>query len=550
MRSFALRKSSGSRILVWTLASFGATYLSEAVAREFTLPGGVVAVIWPASGFALAIAVIVSPWTALGAVAADAVFQHHLVGTPTIAMLSGLALGLQVLLIAVAIRRFLGGSEALATPLGVLRYTTTIVLGALLSSTIGVTVLHRAGYIPHQTAAVAWLTWWGSDIVAMCLLTPFFFAWRTSTPPVRGDTREAIALGLLTVLVIAIVLVLPSAHSPFLLPMLSLPLVAWAAFRFGSRAVATVSLSLGVATFAQLVVPWRSAAADTGALLEAQLFITLTAGTGSVVAAYVRQESRRLREASAREFAAVDDARNRLLSTFAHELNNPLTPMILQLELLRDDPDQPLPPAHAKAIAVIERNTRRLSKLVADLRDVSHIQRDGGIRLRPSQMDAADVARDVVESYRSSANAAGIELRLDVRSAPVFADEDRLAQVLSNLLDNALKYSPPGRHVEVRVRAEESDAVVEVRDLGVGLTQDQVARLFKPFGQVQEEMAQKSGTGLGLYIARGIVEGHGGRLDCRSDGPGQGATFSARLPRQSVAQVGPAPWPAARGMPA
>lgn len=236
--------------------------------------------------------------------------------------------------------------------------------------------------------------------------------------------------------------------------------------------------------------------------------------------------------AAAKEFAAVDEARNRLLSTFAHELNNPLTPVMLELELLRDDTDHPLPPRHATAIAVIQRNTRRLAKLVADLRDVGQIQRHGGLRLRRADVDLAVVVQELAESYRLSAAAAGIDLRVDSSSVPVNADPDRLSQVLANIVDNAMKYTPAGGTVEVRVSAEQTHAVVDVRDSGVGLTREQIARLFQPFGQVQPGSAQKSGTGLGLYIARGIVEAHGGELDCVSAGEGMGSAFSLRFPRR------------------
>lgn len=521
------------RIALWTFVSFVISYLSEMLAMEFTLPNTYVAIVWPASGLAVAIAILVSPWTAFGALAADAIYQYPSLGSAQFALLSGLALGLQVFVISSVVRRFLGGTDALLTPSGVVKYAIFAAgLGTTISATIGLSAFVFAGLIPVGDVPVSWVTWWVSDIVSLLLITPFVLKWARPAQARLGTRREAWVIAAVTVAIVIAFVAAPIKNSTFALAILALPLVAWTAFRLGSRAVVSVTLALAVAAFAQLVVPWRPVAPDIAILLETQVFIAIVSATGLSVAAYVRRETLRMQQAALDEFAAVDAARNRLLSTFAHELNNPLTPIMLELELLRDKSGDPLSAGQVKALAVVERNALRLSKLVRDLRDVGLLQAEGGLRIRSQVVDVTQLAHEVAESYRGIANAA--QIHLDVRNEgpiEVHADPDRLAQVLSNLLDNAIKYSPAGAQIVVDIRSRRDEASIAVRDAGPGMSAEQIARLFRPFEQVQPEARQKNGTGLGLYVARGIIEAHHGRIRCESEGQGRGSTFVVEIPR-------------------
>lgn len=538
------------RVASWTLVTALAYYVVERVSMQFMLPGTWIAVIWPANGVAVGIGILVGPWVAVGAFLADVVFESTAFGSLSAGGAAALGNALQVFVLAWAVRRYLGGRHALQTPGGVVRYALYVgVLGTCISATVGVTAFLLQGVVTAEDYFSSWLVWWTSDVVALLLVTPVFLVWAHGRDQGEGGPVEKVLFGSAAAAVVLAVHVLPVEAFGFGFAMVSLPLVCWAAFRFGSRAVALTTLAVATAAVGHLLIDAQDGSAGHRELLYMQTFVALASVTGLVLAANVVQERARMAEAAKREFAAVNDARNRLLSTFAHELNNPLTPMLVQLDLMTSGETGPLDPEQVKALRLIERSTLRLSKLVSDLRDVGHLQAGHGLRLRLGDVDLSEVASDVVESYRSAASALGIGFELDVEGpVEVVGDADRLSQVLSNIVGNALKYTPSGGMVRVRVSGRGDGGVVEVGDDGPGMTAAQIEHLFTPFGQVQTRDRQKEGTGLGLYIARGIVVSHGGSIQCTSEGPGRGSVFVVKLPLRRVSQPLAGPHPAPTGL--
>jgi signal transduction histidine kinase len=218
----------------------------------------------------------------------------------------------------------------------------------------------------------------------------------------------------------------------------------------------------------------------------------------------------------------------------AHELNTPLTPIKLQMHVLKAHSDEPPLETHRRSIHLLDRNFQRLAGLVGDLLDSSRLQSDR-MPVRPKPLDLATILTDVTESFRPAAKEVGVQLILKVPATlPCEADADRIAQAVTNLLSNALKFTPAGGSVTVRAEPAGDRVRVQIRDTGVGITSEQAARLFKPFEQVHEsQVANKGGSGLGLYITRGILELHGGRIWVESGGQGQGSTFSFEIPVHS-----------------
>lgn len=249
--------------------------------------------------------------------------------------------------------------------------------------------------------------------------------------------------------------------------------------------------------------------------------------------------SRDLLQAQRHELAverlqAIAAFKTQFLNNAAHELATPITPLKLQLAALRSQKEAL--PAHVReSLDLLSRNIDRLGLLVNDLLDAARLQ--GGritLALAPTSLQA--VAREACASLAEQARQAGVDLALDAREGDVVVPGDavRLGQVAFNLVHNALKFTPRGGTVRVDAAFEGGAGVLRVRDNGIGLTLDQRARLFHPFMQVHDPLKVRvTGTGLGLYISKGIAEEHGGTLSCRSDGPGQGATFEVRLPVQA-----------------
>lgn len=218
------------------------------------------------------------------------------------------------------------------------------------------------------------------------------------------------------------------------------------------------------------------------------------------------------------------------LAGVAHELRNPLSALKLSTALTGR---APLTPERVeRTLALVGRQVERLDRMVGDLLDATRIEA-GKLELRPEVRDARELAREVVELYRSGE--IGHVLRLFLPDAPVLvrADAARVEQVLHNLVSNALKYSPAGSRVDVDVRREGGEALLVVTDQGIGISEEEKRLLFAPFQRAGNARQRAPGVGLGLSVARRIVEAHGGRIEVDSR-PGVGSAFRVRLPLAPV----------------
>ena len=223
----------------------------------------------------------------------------------------------------------------------------------------------------------------------------------------------------------------------------------------------------------------------------------------------------------------------------AHEMSTPLTPIRLQVALLKNITKDHGDVAEQHSIEILERNVQRLARLNRDILDVARLQA-GRLPLTKGNMGMHELLREVVDTFEPMAREAGIGLTaICPPGLAVGADRGRILQVLYNLVSNALKFTPNGGVIGIEARAQGHDCQVLVRDSGVGLRPEQIARLFQPFSQVLgSDQPPGVGTGLGLFVSRGIVDLHGGRMWCTSEGPGRGSTFFVQLPGVSTHDVG------------
>jgi len=242
-------------------------------------------------------------------------------------------------------------------------------------------------------------------------------------------------------------------------------------------------------------------------------------------------ENRHLREVNRRQTEAVAQA--------AHELGTPLTGIIVSLELALEGNASPLAGRQRELLDLARRHAGRLADLTEGLLDLARL---GAVRaeLKRGALDLARLIEDVGRLLRPQLEAKGQRLTLerDQRLPAVSGDAARVAQILTNLLSNAHKYTPPGGRITVRVRGEAGRVRVEVGDTGIGISPADQARLFTPFFRARHPTVQAvGGTGLGLAITRALVERHGGTITVRSV-PGQGSTFSFTLPVHEPASSG------------
>ncbi|MCP5360142.1 MAG: PAS domain-containing protein [Sinobacteraceae bacterium] len=229
--------------------------------------------------------------------------------------------------------------------------------------------------------------------------------------------------------------------------------------------------------------------------------------------------------------------KDEFLATLAHELRNPLAPIRYAARLLR-------PEATAGVIVqvrdTIERQSTQMARLLDDLLDVSRITRNV-IELRRESIDLRQVVEDSVEAARPLIDAMQHRLVLSLPGKPIWveADRTRMSQIVSNLLQNAAKYTDPGGRIEVSVEEQCDQAALRVRDSGIGIAPEMRERVFEIFSQVRQPGGggARSGLGIGLAIVRRLVELHGGRIEVDSAGLGQGAEFVVHLPL-AVPQAG------------
>jgi len=228
------------------------------------------------------------------------------------------------------------------------------------------------------------------------------------------------------------------------------------------------------------------------------------------------------------QLADADHRKNEFLGLLSHELRNPLTPICNSIHIL--EKAAPGGPQARRALAVIDRQVRQLSRLVDELLDVTRISR-GKIRLERAHLDLVEVVRRSVEDHRAFLEHHEVVLELPSDPISVDGDPTRLGQVIGNLLINAAKFTPEKGKIVVGLVRTLDSAVLEVADSGLGIDADTLQRLFQPFAQAERSLSQsRGGMGLGLALVKGLVELHGGTVSAHSDGPGQGARFTVRLP--------------------
>ncbi len=249
-----------------------------------------------------------------------------------------------------------------------------------------------------------------------------------------------------------------------------------------------------------------------------------------------RQQAQALRE--------TDRRKDEFLAILAHELRNPLAPISNSVSILASDK---LPvKVRDEALQMMERQVKQMVRLVDDLMDVSRITR-GKIELKTDSVDLAEVLRCAVEISEPHIEQFGHKLTLNLPESPVTlrADFTRLAQVFSNLLNNAAKYSPQGGEIALEVDVHRDSADVRVKDKGIGIRPDMLEHIFDMFAQVDDSLERsQGGLGVGLTLVKTLVEMHGGSVTVRSDGLGKGSEFMVHLPTISqgpAADVAEAP---------
>ena len=232
----------------------------------------------------------------------------------------------------------------------------------------------------------------------------------------------------------------------------------------------------------------------------------------------------------ATDLSEADRRKDEFLATLAHELRSPLAPLANMLEILKragGDPE-----VVQRAQEVMERQLGQLIRLVDDLLDLNRITHNR-LELRHSDVELSSVIHQAVEACRPFADSAGHDLRVTLPAEPIHvrADPARLAQVVGNLLNNSCKYTRPGGKIWVNAECRGAEAVLTIKDTGIGIPPDKLDSIFDMFTQVGRSTERAhGGLGIGLTLVKRLVQMHGGSVEAHSDGEGHGSEFVVRLP--------------------
>lgn len=514
--------------------------------------------VWPPTGISLAAFLLLGYWVwpaiFLGA------FAVNVTTAGSIASSLGIATGntLEGLVGAFLVNHFANGRKLFGQQGDTLRF---VLLAALLSTTVsatfGVTSLSLGGYADWEKYSAIWMTWWLGDAVGALIVTPAIILW-ASEPALNWGRSRLLEIGLsITLLCFVTWIVFKSSQAMtgpnYPLAFLTLSILIWVAVRLGPRETVTaILLCAGIAIWGTLRGSGPFARINQHeSLLLLQAFIAVIAVTALVLAVGVAERrraeqeldelnqslERRIQDRTSTLQATVEQLQefDRLKSAFvgvvSHELRTPLTSIMSLSENLLGELAGPLNEKQKHYASRIQFNADRLTRMLNELLNLSKIEA-GKMELHPMVLSVQDLLDDLVEAFQPLAQRKSIIMDVGSmeRIPKVRADRDKLYEVLANLLENAIKFTPSGGSVHIGAQVlDDRHIMMNVSDTGRGISEEHLPRIFDKFYRVQPDSGHATGSGLGLAIAKGLVELHGGTLAVES-APGKGSHFSFTLP--------------------
>jgi signal transduction histidine kinase len=396
-------------------------------------------------------------------------------------------------------------------------------IGALVSATVGVSSLLLGETGISEGVLPTWLAWMVGNILSTMLITPFLLIWSRNlsfTNPRPQRLIEGIVV--IAILMLACLTIfanlggLQSILSP--INYLIFPPLIWIALRFGRRsaitAVVVVSAFAVISTISGNGPFVRQELSESLILL--QIFMGTIALPTLILSVVVNQ------------YKELDKRKDEFISIASHEMKTPITSVTLLTQLLRRRAKRRKDNISLELLEKITKQVKKMAKQIDDLLDLSKIQ-IGQLELKKEKFAIFDLIQDVVDNVQRIASKHTIVITGQTKKR-VYADKERIGQVLTNLLNNAIKYSPKANQIIVSVITSSHDVMISVQDFGLGIAKKDQEKIFEQFYRVKtsDETAHHS-FGIGLYVAQEIIKKHHGVLSVSST-KGKGSTFSFSLP--------------------
>lgn len=431
------------------------------------------------------------------------------------------------------------------------------VFSTAVSATFGVTSLALGGYADWQRYGEIWITWWLGDVVGALIVTPAIVLW-VSDRALNWNRSQLLEMGVsLPLLCLVTWTIFQSSQAmtgpTYLLAFFTLTILIWVAVRLGPRETITaVLLCAGIAIWGTLQGSGPFAdGAQHERLLLLQAFIAVIAVTALVLAVGVAERrraeheldelnrtlERRIQDRTSTLQATVEQLQefNQLKTAFvgivSHELRTPLTSIKSLSENLLEGVAGPLNEKQKYYASRIQLNTDRLTRMLNELLNLSKME-TGKMELRPTVLSLQELLSELVEVFQPLAQRKSITMDVgSMESMPkVRVDRDKLYEVLANLLENAIKFTPSGGRVHIDARVVDDRHIkMNVSDTGCGISEEHMSKIFDKFYRVEPGSGPVPGSGLGLAIAKGLIELHGGTIGVES-APGKGSHFYFTLP--------------------
>ncbi|MGC3972817.1 MAG: MASE1 domain-containing protein [Nitrospira sp.] len=514
--------------------------------------------VWPPTGISLAACLLVG-YRVWPAIFLGALFVN-VTTAGSIASSLGIAAGntLEGLLGAFLVNHFANGREVFTRQRDAL---TFVLLAALLSTTVSATVgvasLFLGGYAEWDRCGLVWLTWWLGDAVGALVFTPAIMLW-VSDHAIKWSRSQLMEIGVSISLLCLVAWSVFQSNQAMIGPtyplaFLTLSILIWIAVRLGPRETITaILLCVGIAIWGTLqgAGPFiRNSPNESLLLLQA--FIAVVSVTALTLAIGVSERrrtelaldqlnqtlERRIQDRTSTLQATVEQLQefDRLKSAFvgivSHELRTPLTSIKGLAENLLEGIAGSLNDKQKYYASRIQHNADRLTRMLNELLDLSKIEA-GKMEFRPDVLSLQELFSDLLEGFQPLAQRKSIVIEVILMEGmpKVRADRDKLYEVLANLLENAIKFTPSGGLVQMGGEVLDDRRVkIQVSDTGCGIPEEHLPRIFDKFYRVQSEPGNGGSAGLGLAIAKGLIELHGGTIAVES-AAGKGSQFYFMLP--------------------